>query len=236
MKALLDTQGFAILNNVLTQVESAALINCIEEATLQLHYSQRSDELFAIRQFLKQVPGASIILNNSRLPTLIQQHFGDHYFIVKSIYFDKPPTSNWFVSYHQDLTISVDSRAEIPGYTFWTVKESQFAVRPPLTILEDNFTVRLHLDQTTSENGALKVFPQSHLRGVLRSDDLKSFDLTEQDCEVEAGGAMFMKPLLMHSSGRSTNGLRRRVIHIEFSRQDLPSPLNWAEKNSVAYS
>jgi len=42
---------------------------------------------------------------------------------MKSIYFDKPPASNWFVSWHQDLTISVDTKADIDGFTHWTVKQ-----------------------------------------------------------------------------------------------------------------
>ncbi|RZK12924.1 MAG: phytanoyl-CoA dioxygenase, partial [Flavobacterium sp.] len=41
---------------------------------------------------------------------------------------------------------------------------------------------------------------------------------------------MLMKPLLLHSSGRTTNDRQRRVIHIEFSTQELPTELNWAER------
>jgi len=41
---------------------------------------------------------------------------------------------------------------------------------------------------------------------------------------------MIMKPLLLHSSGRTTNNEKRRVLHIEFSRSSLPGNLNWAER------
>jgi hypothetical protein len=40
-----------------------------------------------------------------------------------------------------------------------------------------------------------------------------------------------MKPLLLHSSSRTTNHKKRRVIHIEFSNQELPTALKWAEKS-----
>ncbi len=40
---------------------------------------------------------------------------------------------------------------------------------------------------------------------------------------------MIMKPLLLHSSGRTTNNKKRRVIHIEFSDTELPEELNWSE-------
>lgn len=123
---------------------------------------RKSKDLFAIRQFFREVPEALTILAHSQLTPIIEAIFGNEYFIVKSIYFDKPPSSNWFVSYHQDLTISVDQKIEQPGFGPWTVKQGQFAVQPPLEILGDNFTIRIHLDDTTSANGTLKVIPESH--------------------------------------------------------------------------
>lgn len=44
---------------------------------------------------------------------------------------------------------------------------------------------------------------------------------------------MIMKPLLLHSSSRTTNGNQRRVIHIEFASTKLAEPLNWAEKLDI---
>ena len=232
MKEELDLHGFAIVEDILTELEISKLSQVIEES-IQSQVSGKNGELFAMRKFFQQLPAALDILSSSQLPRLISEHF-EGYFIVKSIYFDKPASSNWFVSYHQDLTIAVDRRSDIAGFDFWTSKGEHYAVRPPQAMLEDNFTVRLHLDNTTSANGALKVLPGSHLNGVLNSEDVLSFGDSEAVCEVRAGGAMFMKPLLMHSSGRTTNEERRRVIHIEFSRGSLPPPLNWTEKRSFA--
>lgn len=53
----------------------------------------------------------------------------------------------------------------------------------------------------------------------------------ETICEVEKGGIMIMKPLLFHASNKTTNNKRRRVIHIELSKQQLPEGLEWSEKN-----
>lgn len=44
---------------------------------------------------------------------------------------------------------------------------------------------------------------------------------------------MLMKPLLLHSSGRTTNQRQRRVLHIEFASMQLPDPLAWSEKLSL---
>jgi ectoine hydroxylase-related dioxygenase (phytanoyl-CoA dioxygenase family) len=109
------------------------------------------------------------------------------------------------------------------------VKQDQFAVQPPIDILENNFTIRIHLDNTDEGNGALKVIPRSHLRGIYRPETIDWDSEKEILCDVPRGGIMIMKPLLLHASGRSVNQNKRRVIHIEFSRHQLPKPLEWSE-------
>ncbi len=61
------------------------------------------------------------------------------------------------VAWHQDLTISVNKKLDLPGYGPWTIKQDQYAVQPPLEILENIFTIRIHLDDTDEKNGALRV-------------------------------------------------------------------------------
>jgi ectoine hydroxylase-related dioxygenase (phytanoyl-CoA dioxygenase family) len=125
------------------------------------------------------------------------------------------------------LTISVDKKKEVSGFSSWTVKQNQFAVQPPISWLEDNFTIRIHLDDTDDENGALRVIPSSHLKGIykLSPNEIQNEFL----CTVKKGGVMVMKPLLFHASGRTINNKQRRVIHIEFSKTKLPEGLNWSE-------
>ncbi|MDB4918635.1 phytanoyl-CoA dioxygenase family protein [Mucilaginibacter sp.] len=164
---------------------------------------------------------------------MIRNLFGEQYFVVKSIYFDKPEKSNWFVAWHQDLTISVDRKIELLGYGSWTIKLNQFAVQPPIEILQDNFTIRIHLDDTDAGNGALKVIPGSHLKNICRVDSLDWENETETTCKVNAGGVMIMRPLLLHASNRTTVNKKRRVVHIEFSKTELPVPICWAEMERV---
>lgn len=229
MKRLFEEKAFLIVENIFSNNEVARLLQLIDAADSSGASFRKTDDLFAIRQFFKAIPEAASLVLNEKLTQIIAQNFGEEFFIVKSIYFDKPHSSNWFVSYHQDITISVDKKMEIEGFQSWTVKQNQFAVQPPLTYLEDNFTIRIHLDDTTKENGALKVIPGSHLKGIDRAEEINRDMDYETDCEVPAGGVMFMKPLLMHASGRTTNRKQRRVIHVELSRKALPDGLNWAE-------
>ncbi|MEI9955286.1 MAG: phytanoyl-CoA dioxygenase family protein [Ferruginibacter sp.] len=101
---------------------------------------------------------------------------------------------NWFVSYHQDLTISVDKKITLEGFGPWATKQNQFSVQPPLQILEDNFTIRIHLDNTDENNGALKVIPGSHLKKVYRPETIDWTIEKEAVCKVNKGGVMIMKP------------------------------------------
>jgi ectoine hydroxylase-related dioxygenase (phytanoyl-CoA dioxygenase family) len=179
---------------------------------------------------LKELPQTTDLIFNDKLRSLISQILGDNFFLVKSIYFDKPAASNWFVSYHQDLTISVDKKIELDGFGPWTTKQNQFAVQPPIAILEDITTIRIHLDDTDGNNGALRVVPKSHLKKIYRPETIDWKKETEATCCVKLGGIMLMKPLTLHSSSRTTNNKKRRVIHLEFSSVELPAELKWAER------
>jgi hypothetical protein len=222
--------GFAIIDNIYTKEEAGKMLYRIGQANTAGENFRNSTELFAIRQFLKEVPATADIIFNDKLKTILDKLFSGKYFVVKSIYFDKPPSSNWYVAYHQDLTISVDKKLEVKGFEFWTKKQNQFAVQPPLEILQNIVTVRIHLDETDENNGALKVFAKSHLNGVCRPEVMDRSIGQEVNCNVCEGGIMIMKPLLMHGSGRTTNNKQRRVIHIEFSDVELPKELSWAER------
>lgn len=222
--------GFAIIDNIYTEDEVEALLQQINRANTDKDTFRKSTDLFAIRQFLKEVPSTIDTIFNEKLKSVLKQLLGDKYFVVKCIYFDKPQASNWYVSYHQDLTISVDKKLSLEGFEFWTTKQNQFAVQPPLDILQNLVTVRIHLDDTDENNGALKVIPNSHSKGIYRPETVDWSIEKEVSCNVPRGGIMLMKPLLLHSSGRTTNNRQRRVIHIEFSNQELPTELNWAER------
>lgn len=223
-------KGFTVINSVFNDNEIELITKAVQKADTSRENFRKSDDLFAVRQFLKEVPEVKEPVFNDAVKTIIKEIFGERYFVVKSIYFDKPETSNWYVAYHQDLTISVDKKLEMPGFGPWTTKKNQFAVQPPLPVLENIYTIRIHLDDTDENNGALKVVPQSHVKGIYRPETIDWNIETEEICSVEKGGIMIMKPLILHGSNRTTDGRRRRVIHIEFSDLELPEELNWSER------
>lgn len=229
-KEIIADKGYSVISNVFSEEEIKKISAVIRNTDPSKDTFRKSEDLFAIRQFLKEIPEVRDLVFNDKIKEICKGIFGENYVAVKSIYFDKPETSNWYVAYHQDLTISVDKKLELPGFGPWTTKQNQFAVQPPLDILENMYTIRIHLDDTDEHNGALKVVPGSHAKRIYRPEAIDWTIETEEICSVEKGGIMMMKPLLLHGSNRTTNGNRRRVIHIEFSDRELPEGLNWSER------
>ena len=105
VKEKISNDGFAIIDNVFSEEETENLLFAISQADDSRPTFRKSKNLFAIRQFLTEIPTISDQVFNSKLIHIISDLFGNDFFVVKSIYFDKPEDSNWFVSYHQDLTI-----------------------------------------------------------------------------------------------------------------------------------
>jgi len=150
---------------------------------------------------------------------------------VRSILFDKTKSENWPVLWHQDLTIAVAEERQIPGYGPWSHKDGSPHVQPPVSLLESMVTIRLHLDETSASNGALRVIPGTHRIGRIGTDVLRDFDKDRAvTCECRSGDALLMSPLILHSSRRSESPVRRRVIHFEYARDaDLDARLRWFE-------
>ncbi|MBQ4820142.1 phytanoyl-CoA dioxygenase family protein [Aquimarina sp. MMG016] len=226
----LEEKGYSVLTPIYNNSEIADILNVIQNAEQDNKSFLKTNDLFAIRQLFNVIPQVKNLLFNKNLIELVEESLGSNSFLTKAIYFDKPKQSNWFVAYHQDLSISVNQRTDVDNYTNWTYKNGQYGVQPPLEILNNIVTVRVHLDDTDKHNGALKVISESNKNGVLRKENIDWSNKKEIICEVKKGGVMLMKPLTFHASNRTTNHKQRRVIHMEFSNKELIKPLEWLER------
>ena len=222
--------GFAVLPGLYVPNEVAALLRAVESATGSGPNFRRSQEVFAIRDLLGEIPGLWSLLATAGLRQLLGGLFPAGCQLVKAIYFDKPAGSNWLVPWHQDLMINVDCRVDLPGFGPWNSKAGGVSVQPPVAVLEKVVTIRIHLDDCDATNGALKVVPGSHQLGVVPAVAIAVLTSTATICAVPAGGAMLMKPLLLHASNRSTGNQPRRVVHLEFASVELPVGLAWRER------
>lgn len=226
-KTALNKNGFSIIESCFNEFELNKIINFIEQNNFD----------FSERQLLNRFPKLQeIIFKNDNFRKLFQSICDESYFLSKAIYFNKQSKFNWFVAYHQDLSISVKNKVEEEGFYNWTNKKGQLGVIPPTDILENTITFRIHLDKTDETNGVLKVISKSHKKGIIRVDE--NFEASKEGqeviCNLDKGGIMIMKPLLLHSSQKSTSENDRRVIHLEFCSKEVP--MEWLEKKQFSYN
>jgi ectoine hydroxylase-related dioxygenase (phytanoyl-CoA dioxygenase family) len=149
--------------------------------------------------------------------------------VIQCTLFDKSPDKNWLVSLHQDLSIPVRHRIDDPECSGWSEKEGQVYVQPPVSVLEQLVAIRVHVDESTGENGPLRVVPGSHAFGRLhaeRTEELRSAR-GEVVVPVPRGGALVMRPLVLHASSKATGSKPRRVLHFVFGPPQLPCGLEW---------
>ena len=221
MKVKLAEEGFAISENLFT-------LNEIDEVLKVIQSSKEVQKHFAIRQFFEKVPASKQLIFNQKFITFFKENIDGNYFLVKAIYFDKPPDANWIVPWHQDLTIVTNKRMEIAGYSKWRLKNGKQYVQPTDDILENIVTIRIHLDDCNASNGALKVISGSHKNGINQKLDFNKEKSVI--CEVKCGGVLLMKPLTYHASKRTENNKNRRVIHLEFASKKLPTGIDYGER------
>ena len=169
------------------------------------------------------------LATSAALRELVEPILGVEAFAVRATLFDKTPQENWFVAWHQDLAIPVQQMREVPGFGPWSVKDGVPFVQPPAEVLRGMLAVRVDLDGSDAHNGALRVLPGTHTFGVLTPKQRSELSWAQSPviCEVPAGGALVMRPLLLHSSGRAASPLHRGVVHLEFAAHDLPGGLEW---------
>jgi ectoine hydroxylase-related dioxygenase (phytanoyl-CoA dioxygenase family) len=174
---------------------------------------------------IRQV-AASPVLATHLLPLL-----GPDFRAVRGIFFDKTLGANWPVLWHQDLSLAVRERHDIPGWTGWSIKRDVLHVQAPADILARIVTIRIHLDNCSAENGALRVIPGSHTQGFLSRDVIRSTvaTLKAEFIVAATGDVLLMRPLLLHGSSPAKAPSHRRVLHLEFAPADLlPKGLDWA--------
>ena len=178
---------------------------------------------------LLDIPVVQELAISQTVRRVAEAALGEHCFAVRGILFDKTPSANWKVTWHQDLTIAVRDRRDVEGVGPWSVKEGVPHVQPPIAILERMVAVRVHLDECGPDNGPVRVIPRSHSFGRLSGEaiDVWKKEHTPIDCTVPRGGILAFYPLLLHSSSPSIRPEHRRVIHLEFAAATLPGELQW---------
>jgi len=143
--------------------------------------------------------------------------------------FDKSPARNWALGWHQDRTVPVRRRREVPGFGRWTVKSGIAHCVPPFEILERTLTLRIHLDPAGEANAPLLIVPGSHRLGALAERDIPAAvaRFGARACLAEAGDVWAYATPILHASDRARAPARRRVLQLLYSADPLPDGLEW---------
>jgi ectoine hydroxylase-related dioxygenase (phytanoyl-CoA dioxygenase family) len=218
LKPLVETDGFALVPA------------CLDEATVECLCKQFDDTRYPQRNLLS-VPSVQGLAMSRPVREIMEAVLGPKCFAVRGIFFNKARSSNWKVVWHQDLTIAVRERRDVDGFGPWTMKAGVLHVQPPVEVMSGILAIRLHLDGSGLDNGPLRVIAGSHREGRLSAEQISSWERENSvTCTVPRGGALVMRPLLLHASSACTIPKSRRVIHLEFAAAELLHGLAWHDK------
>jgi ectoine hydroxylase-related dioxygenase (phytanoyl-CoA dioxygenase family) len=203
--------GFAIVPNVLPERELAVLQAMLDQWEVP---RGRAGVRHAMRN-----ASVHALARDSRLIVMAQEILGSGALPFRATLFDKSPTSNWLVVWHQDTALPLRERGEVSGWGPWSIKDGVTYAHAPASALEHVLALRLHLDDSVAENGPLRVLPRTHTLGVLSDDALHelSAQIAAFDCLVPRGGILAMRPLVVHASSKSQSSAPRRVLHVEYA-------------------
>jgi hypothetical protein len=207
----IETQGFAIIPDVVSDVSISILLERLSGAHLRRSRA-------GIRHAL-QHPAVMEIAQDPRLLDIARGSLGSGAIPFRATLFDKSPLSNWLVVWHQDTALPLRKRLDVEGWGPWSVKDDVVYAHAPASALNQVLALRVHLDDSTIENGPLRVLPATHKLGVLSDDAIHDLAarLKPVDCVVGKRGILAMRPLIVHASSKSLPELSRRVLHIEYA-------------------
>jgi ectoine hydroxylase-related dioxygenase (phytanoyl-CoA dioxygenase family) len=220
----LEKLGYTFCRGVLDAFTVSKIIEDIEEQECEMTRA-------GIRNPETRFSSIQKLIQSPVLQSIVRQFLSGKAIPVRSILFDKSADVDWSVPWHQDLTIAVQTKHEMSGFSAWTLKDGVQHVQPPVEIMERMVTLSIHLDDTDATNGALRVIPESHRHQRYASESIveETSRHPEVICEAKAGDILVMKPLLLHSSRKGISKGNRRILHVEFSADELPPPLNWLQ-------
>jgi ectoine hydroxylase-related dioxygenase (phytanoyl-CoA dioxygenase family) len=166
-------------------------------------------------------PAVARIANDERLIRIAREKLGVKAVAYRATLFEKSGESNWLVVWHQDTALPLVERFDSAEWGPWSTKAGIHYAHAPTWALQRILALRLHLDDSTAENGPLRVIPGSHQLGVLPDEQV--FEIAREqphiECILPRGGVLAMRPLLIHSSQKAASPASRRVLHIEYAAE-----------------
>jgi len=200
----------------------------IELVKQDINLEDETLKQYGVRNLEKRFKSIALLANDETILVLAQELLHGQVSLVRAIYFDKTPDKNWFVSWHQDKTVTLNKKIDLEGWGPWSIKDEVHHVQVPESVLNNMVTFRLHIDACDENNGCLKVVPGSQKLGLLNQSAIDELKHNAVSCVVDASDAVIMRPHILHSSSKANDPSHRRVVHLEYSSFELPKGVSWA--------
>jgi hypothetical protein len=204
--------GYFIDERVFSDVECEQLLNGLTDSSIirrgragSRHLMSQSDVRHAA--------------SDPRMLRIAYRALGTEAVPYRATLFEKSGGANWLVVWHQDTALPLRSQFDRPEWGPWSRKAGVLYAHAPSWAVSHIVALRIHLDDSTSDNGPLRILPGTHSWGVMSDADVFALARSQVhvDCIVGRGGVMAMSPLLVHSSGKARCRAPRRVLHIEYA-------------------
>jgi len=169
MPASSVSPGFSIVPEVFGVDEVNRLVRELETCPIR-----RSR---AGARHLLSVPQIAALSRDRRLVELAEGVLGCPPVPFGATLFDKSAEANWLVVWHQDTALPLVEERDVPGWGPWSKKAGVTYAHAPAHALANVVALRLHLDDSTLENGPLRVLPRTHTlacSATLRSGSSRS--------------------------------------------------------------
>ncbi len=199
----LDRDGYLTFSRILSNTACENLLVALPQLTRA-----------GTRNLLARPPFAALAQKLSRSREL--RPLLDKLKVVQGILFRKDLSKNWLVKLHRDCVIPVAGDGTWPSAGY---KEGLHYARPPFEFLSRCVVVRVALNDVPE--GDIHVVAGSHTRaaqiGVAKATRIV----------VPKGGAIAMRPTLLHGSAKLTHSPARNVVHYLFAPSELPGGHWW---------
>lgn len=223
-------KGWTLLPDCFTAEAMAAWASRLRDDFLQEEQSgvrERDGGVYAARNIFDIAPWIHEAWREAPLVDFVLTTLGPQAGLVRGLFFDKPPNQSWALPWHKDVLIAIEPTEVVPaGYSTPRLRAGVWHTEPPARVLETMVTLRIHLDAATVDNGPLEVLTGSHATGK----EVATGSFAAETILCGAGDVLAMRPLLVHSSGRSREGTdqHRRIVHLEFAAEpELPGEVRW---------
>lgn len=210
----LTHKGFTLLNHLYSRREIRLLGNKLHQKVGPL----LTDQNIVIHQLLLKEPSLVKIILNRNLTRLVR-HIDAKAFLVRASFFSQGPRDVRYQNWHQakGLSTLIDGNVKVDINTEEIVKNM--------------FSVRIHMDDVKEGNGQQLILSGSHKKRFNPEEiDLLSNNSNPYGPDLYSGTALVMNNLLLTKFLATPSPKRRRVLHLEFTSQELPDGIEWIEK------